>query len=944
MYIKQRTRQGGGVGYYIKQEFSVDICENDSIFIDGIFESLTVKIKCGNKDIILSNFYKPNNYKNVSKRVVDESFQENFTKLIKQINDKNLPSLIVGDSNLDLFKVVSDTNVQNYTNTAISEGFLNVTFKATRCFNTQISLIDHIMLNFNPKNLKTGVLVDSLSDHFHPFINFSFGVKSQEQPDIKYKQDFSDKNIERFREKLDKTDWRTVLETKCPEEGYAIFWDKFQNHYEDTFPQKKVKNCMNSMPVHPFMNGNLLELRMKKLKLHKKWKVNPNERNRQMFIEIRNRYNKKLRENKKNVIYRQILNAKRDPKKLWDILKNSVGMSSKSNTILEINGKEGLLSDKLEIADEFNEYFSSIGEKKADSVPYPETGSFRDYLPPPCTESIFLHPTSQLEIYDIVTCLESKKSQDINGISSFIIKRVNLEIANPLSHIINQSLETGIFPSHLKLTKTVPIYKKEGCPKDTGNYRPISLVNIFSKIFEKVIYVRLKTFLDRNNFFYRNQYGFREKHNVQQAVVKVINFVSKALNDNQIAVGIFLDISKAFDTVDRKILFSKLENAGIRGLALELLKNYLSDRYQKVYVNGTLSQNTKRLSIGLLQGSVLASLLFLIYVNDFNTSNELFNVIFADDTSCLAKGKDVTSLAASIYHNLDKIFTWYCHNRLALNVKKTNYMVFSLNDRIINDFPQLEMNNVPINKVSKQGPNKAIRMLGVYLDQNLNFREFAEITLAKVAKSFFIINRSKNFLPDFTIKLLYYALIHSHLNFASIFLFKNNKQTIEKIQNMQKRVIRMMSGLGYLEHTSQAFLHHQILPFTKLIEYNVMKFLWEYKTCKLPDSFRNEWVINSDMSDRYDLRNSNELHIPRTKYCSIDKMTYFSFPRLWEEKMKMLPSEIDANVFFPSLKSLLLCEYTIKNNCQKENCYSCKITKERKESENQKILQNHIIN
>ena len=259
-------------------------------------------------------------------------------------------------------------------------------------------------------------------------------------------------------------------------------------------------------------------------------------------------------------------------------------------------------------------------------------------------------------------------------------------------------------------------------------------------------------------------------------------------------------------------------------------------------------------------------------------------------------------------------------------------MLFSNNDKQTENFPRLQINGTNINHISKKSDIQSVRMLGVYLDPKLNFKDFASKTLAKISKSFFIINRSKKFIPENSLKLLYFALVHSQMEFASIFLHKNNAKTVSEIETLQKKIIRMISGLDYAEHTTEAFIRHGILPFSRLIDYNVLKFMWQYECRRLPDGFNNEWPTNYSISSAaYELRNRDDLNLPRTIRYNIDKMTYFSFPKLWNEKKSEISCNLDAEVFFPALKDHLLHDYKSKNECKNKNndCYSCQITKDR---------------
>ena len=929
---KERKRQGGGVGFYIKDIFTADVIRDD-FFLEGIFESITVSIKMRAQSLNICSFYKPNNYSVITKRTLEETFIQHFEKYLQTMREKNVPLVLLGDSNLNLFKLNEDDNVLNYINTFLSEGFFNIINKTTRVCNKKFSLLDHILVDFKPLQLSSGIMIDSLSDHYHPFLNFDFFENKPEPKEYSYKRCFSSHRISGFKECLKFSDWHEVYSKEDPNECYSNFIKIFKAQFDSHFPLKPVKKHLNTVPQNPFMTKALLISRKKKLALHKRFKSKPTNVNKEKYTTYRNMYNRLIRTSKKMYIENQLLLARGDSKKIWKILKEAADMKTKvMNSIDGIFSGDDLLTNQSEMADAFNDYFARIGPEKAKTVPRPVNNSFTDFLPNQSTNTFFFNPISYRDILDAVETLKGNSSCDINGISGRLIKEVIHPIAEVLSHIFNLCVEKGVFPDSMKTSRTVPIFKQEGSPKDCTNYRPISIIDSFSKIFEKCIYIRMKSFLNKNNFFHINQYGFREGRNVQQAVIKATNFISKAINENEIVVGVFLDVSKAFDTVNRNILIKKLENCGFRGPILNLLKSYLSGRIQKVSLNESVSKHGKLLELGVLQGSILAALLFIVYINDFPKCNEGFCITYADDTTCLFKAKSIAELMEILDRNLPKIFDWYCANELALNVKKTNYMIFSLQDKIVNEFPTIMFNGSPINKISKLSPVKTVRLLGVQIDQNLNFEDFAKRTLSKLAKSFFIIKRAKNYIPESSLKLLYFALFHSHLEFASYFLLNNNKKISNKICVMQRKIIRILAGFSFTEHTSQAFIDLNILPFNKLIEFNVLKFMWKYECNKLPDGFSNEWPRITDLSLPYNFRNDDELLLQRTISIKVERMTYFSYIKLWNEKKYEGGRDFDADKYLTALKANLLHANRMEKKCSLRHCYACQKTNDRLKS------------
>ena len=265
--------------------------------------------------------------------------------------------------------------------------------------------------------------------------------------------------------------------------------------------------------------------------------------------------------------------------------------------------------------------------------------SAEDYISniPIQRDSIVLKQTTPLEIDNIIRKLPNKNSSGHDEVSNIMLKALQSTITFPLCHIFNHSIIEGSFPEHMKWAEVIPLYK--GISMDEMvNYRPISLLLILSKILEKVIYIRLYSYLENKGTLYGSQYGFQSKRSCEQAIMGLMGYVLQSKNQNGYSVSVYLDLSKAFNTLDHKILLNKLDRYGIQGIAHKWLKNYLKDRSLIAKVTTTPYHVVKldnfKITFGTAQGSCLGPLLFTIFVNDIHLL-PLYSkiVLYTDDTT-----------------------------------------------------------------------------------------------------------------------------------------------------------------------------------------------------------------------------------------------------------------------------------------------------------------------
>eukprot|EP00914_Ancora_sagittata_P002405 GHVO01005317.1.p1 GENE.GHVO01005317.1~~GHVO01005317.1.p1 ORF type:complete len:374 (+),score=-11.49 GHVO01005317.1:285-1406(+) len=334
---------------------------------------------------------------------------------------------------------------------------------------------------------------------------------------------------------------------------------------------------------------------------------------------------------------------------------------------------------------------------------------------------------------------------------------------------------------------------------EVQNHRPISVLPAFSKIFERLLHDRIYTFFQQNNIISNYQYGFRKNYSCEMALSVTIDHITSSLDSKKHVLGLFLDLKKAFDTVDYSILLQKLTHYGIRGNALNLLKSYLSNRKQSVKFKSKIS-SVLPVTCGVPQGSILGPLLFLIYINDLPNSLKFAKpIMYADDTNIFYSGKDINEMMNTFNTDLTSLTEYLKCNRLSLNVSKTHSMLFTLNTALQNRTLSLMIDGAVIDTI------KCTTFLGVKIDNNLTFSEHLKHTCKKVSKSTGILYKASKIVNRSTLIMLYNSLLLPYLTYCNIIWGKAAKQHTDRLFRLQKKALRIICNKPPMTHSLPLF-------------------------------------------------------------------------------------------------------------------------------------------
>ena len=884
-YYTPTESEKGGTLIYISDKLNskprLDL--EKQLYKSGILESSVLEIMNPRKKNILVTCI----YRHPSMDL--KEFNEDFLTPYMEASEKEKKRhFILGDFNVDLMKIDDDPNSSTFFDTLTSNLFVPHIVHPTRVTSTTKTLIDNIFSNTAHFNEGiSGNLTLTLSDHLAQFLIIPETFNIKKNLHNMYTYDMKNFDEEKFMEDVGLIEWtlkKLIERIQDPNIALDDIQDKVNILILKHLPKRKMTPKEIKRKLNPWITNEIIKQINKRNKTHGKFLREDNPEKKialhETFKNLRREVTQMIVKSKKDYYAKYFEDNSHDLRKTWRGIKGIIrmGENDKSNNISLMIENE-LVNDPTEVANEFNNYYANIAKKIQQSI-YTQGQDFHKYLGSRSDKTFFISPTDKDEILDMINYINMNKASGPNSIPPKILLLIKTQLAEPLAAIFNLSIEKGIYMDKLKISRIVSIYKNKGDKFQSQNYRPISLLSNINKIFEKLMHKRLYKFLEDQLIIFSKQFGFRQRHSTIHALIDLTEDIRKGMDDNNYVCGIFVDLQKAFDTVDHHILLKKLEHYGIRGTANDWFRSYLTGRKQYVSITGHDSE-IRLNEVGVPQGSVLGPLLFLIYINDLHKAIKYCTTRhFADDTNLLLKGKNLKQMKKHLNYDLDQLCDWLKANKIALNCDKTEMIIFRHPNKKINYDLKVKVNGKKLRLSSN------VKYLGVYLDEHLNWSYHVDALAAKLTRASGMLAKIRHYVNEKTLLNIYHGIFSSIMTYGSQIWGQFTNKHVKRIQKLQNKAIRIINFANFKDSSGPLYQKSKILKLEDQISMENFYFVQRDIQGDLPSPLLNTFIVVPATP------NSNqcgvELPKVRTQAYGINSITYRS-AATWNTLINQFP-------------------------------------------------------
>ena len=852
---KDRSRHGGGVALYIRNSLSFSQINYNLNEVEGLW----IKIKQKREDpLLLGVIYRPPNSPN--------DFFETLTEMLHCISENEGEIILVGDFNCDLLPKNLNPESRNLLSVMDTNLLHQLIDVPTRVTPNSKSLIDHVYSSNPEEHQLTGVFETHISDHYMTFTvygNTKVETKHLENV-IEYRcyRKFSEGN---FINMLKNLPFLDVMEDTNPNNALKTWYDLYMTAVNEHAPLKRKR--LRSK-LCPWVTGDLIDTMNKRdwyFKMSKKASNPQNSHFWLMYKSLRNEISTKIKEAKNYYINALLHENGGTPNAMWKTLKLISSSKKDSQIKLELNGEE--VCDAEEIAHQFNDYFVNSVDSLFNPINFDFCESSGDIdqsenreavgnVPPDI--SFDLPVVSDEFVINEIHRMPVKKATGPDDVSIKLLKHAcnAPNVIQSLTHILNLSLDQGEFLDNWKIARVQPIYKA-GNKLSVENYRPVSLLSIPSKLLEKAVNISFQEYLIENKILSDRQFGFRANHSCETASLCMVDQWSQNVDHGYVNGVAFIDMRKAFDAVNHTILLLKLKIVGCTDRSLRWFTSYLKGRSQFVSIKGKRS-STRAIHYGVPQGSVLAPLLFSLFINDLPRSiqnGEMF--LFADDATLSVRGRSMNEIQTKLNQALDEVYTWTQKNKLLLNTNKTKVMVVGSRQKLqtLNSTRlQIQIKSTPIERVSRY------KCLGIVIDDNLQFTKHVDKVALQMKQKLGILRRLKGTFNTHYLSLLYWGYILPHALYCCNVWANRSQQNYDVINKLHKRAAYIIAGCSWETPSEQVLTQLNWPTLQKLYSKAMACMTFKCVHHLAPSLLSVKFVLHDDVAQRI-TRNSHQLKL-----------------------------------------------------------------------------------
>lgn len=881
----------GGVGLWSKHGVDCDKIDLTLFCVEKHFEVCGVRWLCGrNRFVCIFVCYR-------SPSGDYEIFEEKLELLLDKFYKPGGHVVLLGDFNLNS---LSSINQECFKNLMLYYKLSNRVKGPTRISRTVSTTLDLILTNMN--QCKDAMIeTNCISDHETVF--FNTGINNIPKGTKKLTRLFREDSVQKFCDLLNLENWNFMYSYDLPfQERFSEFYNVYLYYFNDCFP---LRYYYFNKDRKSWVTQDIKQSSKNLKDLHLLRRGNP-ELN--LLYKIEYDKHKQLIKNSKKFFYQnKISNSDNTSKTVWSVVSELTGQGSGSCNSADlkiIDGFGNIIEDGGSMADYFNNFFVNAPLEISNKIKAPRKNTLLEHI----YNKLELTPFTEEEVALLIkNKIKNKRSAGPDDIPMFLFKQSILASCVPvMTSLINDSFRAGVFPEELKCSKVIPVFKK-GDPSLVENYRPIALTSCISKIFEYAILDRLLTHIKSNNILSPRQSGFIPGRSTADAILSFLTEIIQGLEAGERPVGIFCDLSRAFDCVDHAILKERMMTYGITEVAFDLLSSFLGDREQYVQVS-TRDQSSQSgrldVDVGVPQGSVLGPILFLLFVNPI-FSEVIYSSLsaYADDTVAIVKPDGALLSEAAANRSLSELHDWFCDSGLYLNLQKTHFLVFKASQRNINTDISLSYHGTKLTK------EKSVKFLGITVDETLSWEEHCTSLSSKLSSICFAIRNLKTVLTLNQLINIYYGIVYSRLLYG--IEFWGASSFADKVFRSQKKIIRCLAGIGKTDSCVPYFKRLKLLTVPSIFIYEICIFVFRNRETFLTNNFNHE----------YDTRNQNQFLTKKNRLSKSKLFVLNLGPKMYNELNQEITGCVTLSMFKRKLKEFLIekCYYNFNTFLEERN-------------------------